>query len=214
MSARIPKQQRSIARREQILASTSRLIGQKGYANLTISDIAKDAGIGPSSMYQYFQDKTAIMLALQQQYAAHFQQSLAAAFHQVPESKEQLASYFLGIMQLNYELHLSDPVVRDITLAASTNKEIANLEAEDLAATLQFLFKQAQVFFAAEHHSALQIMLELLVHSALAATALALTQQPSHANATMQRAYRFLALAWQDFCQHPDLPSQTASAHF
>lgn len=206
MSARTPKQQRSIARREQIMASTSRLIAQKGYANLTISEIALEAGVSPSSMYQYFKDKTAIMLALQQQYAAHFQQSLAAAFQQVPASKEQLTDYFLKIMQLNYQLHLSDPVVRDITLAASTNKEIANLEAEDLAATLSFLLKQTQVFFPAEQHPKVETMLQLLVHSAMAATSLALTQQPSQADATMQCAYRMLALAWQDFCRHPEQP--------
>lgn len=207
MSPRKPQQQRSIARREQIMAAARRLIGQKGYANLTISELAKEADVSPSSMYQYFKDKTAIMVALQQDSASHFQLALTEVFQQVPTHKEQLADYFLQIMRLNYQMHQSDPVVRDITLAAATNKEIANLEAADLAATMRFLLNQSLSFFPVEQHVAVETMLSVLVHSALATTALALQQQPSHADATMQCGCRLLALGWKDFCQSPKLPN-------
>ncbi len=44
------------------------LFGQNGVANVTLAEIAKTAGLSLSSIYQYFPDKNAIVLALAAQH--------------------------------------------------------------------------------------------------------------------------------------------------
>lgn len=51
-------------KRKLILKATWRLIRHYGYAKTTISDIAREAGIGKGTVYLYFSSKTDIMLAL------------------------------------------------------------------------------------------------------------------------------------------------------
>ena len=79
-AVRSPQQQRSKQRSEQILAAARAIILQKGCANLTISEIAAVAGVTPGSMYQYYRNKAAIVLALGQYYVELSQQQLAQIF--------------------------------------------------------------------------------------------------------------------------------------
>lgn len=49
-------------RRGQIIAAAIKLFGQRGYYTVTIKDIAKEAGISPGLIYQYFQNKEDVLL--------------------------------------------------------------------------------------------------------------------------------------------------------
>jgi TetR/AcrR family fatty acid metabolism transcriptional regulator len=51
-------------RRTQILASAIRIFGEKGFQNATIAEIAKDAGIGDATIYEYFRNKEDLLLAI------------------------------------------------------------------------------------------------------------------------------------------------------
>ena len=51
-------------RRTQILASAIRIFGEKGFQNATIAEIAKDAGIGDATIYEYFKNKEDLLLAI------------------------------------------------------------------------------------------------------------------------------------------------------
>lgn len=61
---RIPTQERSRRRVEQILDATARLVIAHGVEALTTREIARAAEVPVASFYQYFADKEAVLLAL------------------------------------------------------------------------------------------------------------------------------------------------------
>lgn len=57
---RIPKQKRSIARKRLIKKTALGLFSEKGYANVSTNEIAKEANISIGSLYRYFPNKKEI----------------------------------------------------------------------------------------------------------------------------------------------------------
>lgn len=57
---RIPKQRRSIAKKNLIKKTALLLFSEKGYANVSTNEIAKSAGISIGSLYSYFKNKKVI----------------------------------------------------------------------------------------------------------------------------------------------------------
>ncbi len=53
-----------IARRNQILDAATKVFAEKGFHPATIEDIAKEAGIAVGTIYNYFDNKTALMLGI------------------------------------------------------------------------------------------------------------------------------------------------------
>jgi len=61
---RVPTQERSRRRVEEILDAAARLVVERGVEALSTRDIAQAAGVPVASLYQYFADKEAVLLAL------------------------------------------------------------------------------------------------------------------------------------------------------
>jgi TetR/AcrR family fatty acid metabolism transcriptional regulator len=55
---------REAERKKGILTSAIKIIGEKGFQNATIAEIAKDAGIGDATIYEYFRNKEDLLLAI------------------------------------------------------------------------------------------------------------------------------------------------------
>ncbi len=55
---------RESERKKKILNSAIKIFGEKGFQNATISEIAKEAGIGDATIYEYFKNKEDILLAI------------------------------------------------------------------------------------------------------------------------------------------------------
>ena len=55
---------RESERKGQILNSAIKIFGEKGFQNATIAEIAKDAGVGDATIYEYFKNKEDLMLAI------------------------------------------------------------------------------------------------------------------------------------------------------
>ncbi|MFD5058976.1 TetR/AcrR family transcriptional regulator [Streptomyces sp. NPDC058394] len=61
--------------REAILDTTAKLVAQRGLRSVTMSQIAEQTGIGRATLYKYFSDVEAVLLAWhERQVAAHLQQ--------------------------------------------------------------------------------------------------------------------------------------------
>ncbi|MEA2019554.1 MAG: TetR/AcrR family transcriptional regulator [Campylobacterota bacterium] len=58
------KQQKKLDKRKQIAKSTCNLFIEKGFVNISISEIAKVAGIGKGTVYEYFANKEDIVFEL------------------------------------------------------------------------------------------------------------------------------------------------------
>lgn len=58
------QQQLIAARRDQILDAATTVFAEKGFSRATIRDVATAAGIADGTIYNYFQNKTALLLGL------------------------------------------------------------------------------------------------------------------------------------------------------
>ncbi len=67
---RPPKQSRARATVADILAATARILERDGYEAVTTNELARVAGVGVGSLYQYFATKEAVVEALQEQHFA------------------------------------------------------------------------------------------------------------------------------------------------
>jgi AcrR family transcriptional regulator len=61
---RIPRQERARAKVEMILEAAARILEKEGRHALTTNRIAERAGVGVSTLYQYFASKEAILVAI------------------------------------------------------------------------------------------------------------------------------------------------------
>ena len=81
-----PPQQRKAARpvrRQQLIESTIAVLARKGYAGLTVADVAKEAGLSAGIVIFHFNSKdellAAVLGALAAEYRAHWEKSMNAA---------------------------------------------------------------------------------------------------------------------------------------
>lgn len=82
--------------REAILDTTWRLVGERGLAAVTMSLIAEQAGIGRATLYKYFPDVEAILLAWHdRQISAHLEQ-LTALRDQSADPAQRLRAVLTG----------------------------------------------------------------------------------------------------------------------
>ncbi|MCU0500063.1 MAG: TetR/AcrR family transcriptional regulator [Anaerolineae bacterium] len=58
------QQQLITARKNQILDAAARVFATKGFHAATIKDVASDAGIAAGTIYNYFENKTALLFAI------------------------------------------------------------------------------------------------------------------------------------------------------
>jgi AcrR family transcriptional regulator len=58
------QQQLMNARKNQILDAAARIFASKGFHAATIKDVARDAGIADGTIYNYFDNKTALLFAI------------------------------------------------------------------------------------------------------------------------------------------------------
>ena len=76
--------------REATLNATAALVAEHGLASVTMSQIAKEAGIGRATLYKYFPDVESILVAWhERQVAAHLEQ-LIAVRDQTGDPRERL----------------------------------------------------------------------------------------------------------------------------
>ena len=94
-----PRQRRSAETVEAILGAAAQVFSARGYAGATTNHIAKRAGVSIGSLYQYFPNKDAILVALVQRH--------------VEETAGTLQSTVQAALQSGWDLdQLLDQVVR------------------------------------------------------------------------------------------------------
>jgi AcrR family transcriptional regulator len=76
---RIPRQQRALESCEAIFEATAQIVQQGGVAALSTNRIAERAGVSIGTLYQYFPNKQAILLALGRREIATTREAVAAA---------------------------------------------------------------------------------------------------------------------------------------
>lgn len=88
------------ATREAIFAAFAALVYERGYDALSLADVAAAAGMSRTTMYNYFADKDALVVAFTEAETARFGESLAADLAGARSPVERLRVYIRN--QLRY----------------------------------------------------------------------------------------------------------------
>jgi AcrR family transcriptional regulator len=132
---KLPKQERSRVTVEAILQATAHILTEKGYDQTNTNLIAELAGVSIGSLYQYFPNKEALIVALMEQHsheiAALVESKLNHLFDDPPEiAIPELVKAVIAVHGINPRLHqvLSEEIPRSERLKMhQTDDRIAKL---------------------------------------------------------------------------------------
>jgi AcrR family transcriptional regulator len=132
-----PAQRRSRATVERILDSAARIFVERGYRGTTTNHIAADAGVSVGSLYQYFPNKDAMLVALEERHLEQARQALQRAATRWRRTEPTLDAWCASFVDLlvrinDDELHLLlersapspphlDRLVADVVAATATD---------------------------------------------------------------------------------------------
>ena len=130
-------EQKKAAKRKRLLDAAYTLFQEKGAANTTINDIAKEAQVAKGTFYLYFRDKTEIQedSACLADRVVSLVDYILEYFKQDPLTLSVLRRNFTWRPVLDAELHTSDPVLEQLrdtirnspAMQGRTEAEIINL---------------------------------------------------------------------------------------
>ncbi len=142
---RQPIQDRGKERYQLIIQATQRLVGERGNDQVSIRDIAKEAGVAPSSIYQYFDDKHAIIVAIMNDY---FDRSFSLLAEQTSRAKslaewtaaiESSVDYFFAMLR-------EDPSWATIWSGIQASPALRDIDNQDALRNAELLKDQLQGF--------------------------------------------------------------------
>jgi AcrR family transcriptional regulator len=94
--------------REAILDTTWALVAEHGLLSVTMSRIAEKAGIGRATLYKYFPDVEAILLAWHERHISGHLQHLAEIRDQAGGARERLEAVLETYALIQHERHASE----------------------------------------------------------------------------------------------------------
>lgn len=102
-----PRQERSKATVDSILAATARVLVRHGFDGLTTNAVATTAGVSIGSLYQYFPNKEALVGALIERHMEEMNALLLAELARV--ARLPLAQAARAVIELTIRAHAIDP---------------------------------------------------------------------------------------------------------
>lgn len=97
-------QQKAMLRSARILTAALKLFCEKGIEDTSIEDVAKEAGVGPATIYRYFETKAELAvqsgIAYWQKVSADYLEELAAEAYQKGSGKAQLERIFAIFLRI------------------------------------------------------------------------------------------------------------------
>jgi AcrR family transcriptional regulator len=93
--------------RDATLDTTAALVTEHGLASVTMSQIAEETGIGRATLYKYFSDVDAILVAWHERQVTGHLQQLAEVRDQSREPSQRLAAVLEAYALIHHELRLA-----------------------------------------------------------------------------------------------------------
>ncbi|MEU4579077.1 MULTISPECIES: TetR/AcrR family transcriptional regulator [Nonomuraea] len=104
-----PRQQRSRQTVAAILEAAAQLFQRHGYAGATTNKIAERAGVSIGSLYQYFPNKDALLVALAEHYLAESADRVAQVFAGAAGRRPSLSALLTDLVEGVAALHTDRP---------------------------------------------------------------------------------------------------------
>src|SRR5687768_6941120 len=102
-----PRQERSKATVDTILAATARVLVKKGFDGLTTNAVAEQAGVSIGSLYQYFPSKEALVAALIEQHIEEMNAAILSELTRVAQLP--MAQAVRAVIELTIRAHSIEP---------------------------------------------------------------------------------------------------------
>jgi len=182
---RAPEQARSRDRVEQILAAATELIRLTGSEQMTMSAIAKKAGMSLPSIYRYFPDKSALIQTLANQYMALVRVGIEQALAGVDGPKEARVA-LRSMIRTYWLLYRSEPAYRDVLTAMQADRRLALSELEDSRTAAALLDAKLHGLVPVEVEGKLDTLTLLGTHLTAAVMRLALLTDESEGEALVE----------------------------
>src|SRR5262245_52436330 len=96
--------------RDAILDTTAALVTKLGLANVTMSQIADETGIGRATLYKYFPDVQAILVAWHEHQVTSHLAQLKAVCDRTGAADDRLADVLEAFAQISHERHPAELV--------------------------------------------------------------------------------------------------------
>jgi len=103
-----------------------------------MSEIASLCEISIGSLYQYFPDKSSIILSLAQRYNAESRRCIEVALEEAHDV-QTLKTAYSDLLDLYYQIITAEPVMRDIWSGMQTDKQLLDLELQESRIAAQML---------------------------------------------------------------------------
>lgn len=126
---RVPKQERSRERIDEILKVSMDLIGRKGIDAVTMKEIALLSGGPIASVYQYFPHKTAIVAMLYERYADEVKEMIETGMATVQAPEDAFMAIDM-LIEGYYQKVKGEPAIQDLLNAAQADKGLSAIDLE------------------------------------------------------------------------------------
>ena len=196
---RVPRQQRSRDRVDAILEAARVLIVEKGSSALKIQEIASQAGVTAGSMYQYFPNKQAILKALAEQYFEQFHQLVVDSIPDSPGDIQSGIALLHSLLDQFFEMNLKDPVLRDIWLSISADKEMRDMDLKTSQYNADLVFESLKHLFPESNWPNLRRYFLLVANITPSTIRLALSSDPEDCPQIIEVAKKMISASLQDW---------------
>src|SRR3954469_14460843 len=106
---KLPRQGRSKATVEAILAATAKVLAKEGYEGASTNRIAKVAGVSVGSLYQYFPSKEALVSAVIDRHSEELSALLTAKMAELASAPIQVMAG--QMVRAMFEMHAHEPAL-------------------------------------------------------------------------------------------------------
>jgi AcrR family transcriptional regulator len=100
-----PRQLRSAETVDRILDAAARIFDERGYRATTTNHVAAQAGVSIGSLYQYFPNKDALLVALAERHVAEAAERFGGRLAQMREEPPALVDAVRSLIELSVELN-------------------------------------------------------------------------------------------------------------
>lgn len=159
-----PTQRRARETVDAILGGAARVFGERGYAGGTTNRIAEAAGVSVGSLYEYFPNKDAILVALGERHLEEMTHDVAAVLEAARDSEPALDELLRRFVEAMLAVHEREPDLHRALFSEAPHPPelhacVLQLE-EALAHTVEALLERSPEVAIADRDTAAHLIVQ------------------------------------------------------
>ncbi|AZO08523.1 MULTISPECIES: TetR/AcrR family transcriptional regulator [unclassified Mesorhizobium] len=182
---RKPKQERSRERIDAILATTMRLIGEKGIDAVTMKEVGALAGGPIATVYHYFPSKSAILAMLYDRFAEESRARFATIIAEI-RGLDDVTTAADRLLDDYCSRVAADPAIQDLQNAIQADKALQHLDIAETRRQADMFCTKVAPMLRADQREAFGRVVFLIFQLAGGVVRLALTQDEAEGRRTIE----------------------------